>query len=604
MSADRIDSVRALINGVRFVFQPVINARTGAIVATELLARPVAGDLRVLFRAAARQRRLADLDIALATTALGAAAEHDTRLPLHINMFAGTITESTSALEQLRTQVRATGRHETDITLEIGPPFARLRTDQVLAGAQNLRSAGFRLALDGVGAGDVPLTVLTELAPEFAKLDGTVVDGLPDNAGHTATLEALAHLCHSVETDLVAEGVESDRQLTALRRNGVRLVQGNLLAPTARRAPSARTVPGVAAEVTDPRAPSVRTLAAGPRVSEFLSPATTLSSSVTADDVRAVLADQPETSGVVLVDNQNIPQWTVDRNRFLLAVTGPYGHALHAKRPASRLADEPRVVTTATTAIEALGLVTSSTQNRMYDDAVVVDESGRCLGVVRAGDLIRGMAELKVEQAAALNPLTRLPGSDTVARDVTRRIAAGEVFTVNWLDVDGFKAVNDEVGFSAGDELIRTLGRGLTDAATAFDSVCVGHVGGDDFLLVSDIDELVRLSERVLDPPRHIGAVDVSLSLATVVCTPSTVTSYDQASQRLAPLKNEAKSLSGSSWVLARPGSDHVDVLRGTPNNSSGVPQQSGTRHLDGGSHGALRTAKAAEAGADTPAPE
>src|SRR5690606_38813584 len=66
-------------------------------------------------------------------------------------------------------------------------------------------------------------------------------------------------------------------------------------------------------------------------------PATTLPHDVTAEKVREVLADHPEVNGVVLVDSRNRPQWTIDRNRFLLAVTGPYGHALHAHRPASRL---------------------------------------------------------------------------------------------------------------------------------------------------------------------------------------------------------------------------------------------------------------------------
>src|SRR5690606_32401553 len=308
-----------------------------------------------------------------------------------------------------------------------------------------------------------------------------------------ALVEAVRHICESTESQLVAEGVENEGQLNALRRNGVRLVQGNLLAPANRRPPKKLVIPGVAAEITEPQAAPVSTLATGPRVTEFLSPATTLPHDVTAEKVREVLADHPEVNGVVLVDSRNRPQWTIDRNRFLLAVPGPYGHALHAHRPASRLADEPRVVTTATTAMEALSLITSSDQSRMYDDAVVVDETGRCLGAVRAGDLIRGMAELKVEEAAALNPLTRLPGSDAIARDVTRRISAGDVFAVSWLDVDKFKKVNDTAGFSAGDDLIRSVGRSLTDAAAKLRSVQVGHVGGDDFLVVAAPEELDRL---------------------------------------------------------------------------------------------------------------
>jgi GGDEF domain-containing protein len=193
----------------------------------------------------------------------------------------------------------------------------------------------------------------------------------------------------------------------------------------------------------------------------------------------------------------------------------------------------------------------------------VVDETGRCLGSVRASHLIRGMAELKVEEAAALNPLTRLPGSDAIARDVARRLAADEIFAVSWLDIDGFKTVNDTAGFSAGDDLIRSIGRSLTDAAAALSSVQVGHVGGDDFLIVADLDDLVPLSEMLLDPPRVSAGITISLSLATLVCTPSTVTRYDEVSRLLAPLKRHAKSLRGSSWVMSRPGTNRLDVLRG-----------------------------------------
>ncbi|GAA0553911.1 hypothetical protein GCM10009533_59890 [Saccharopolyspora spinosporotrichia] len=48
----------------------------------------------------------------------------------------------------------------------------------------------------------------------------------------------------------------------------------------------------------------------------------------------------------MLVDEDGRPQQTITRNRFLLGVAGPYGHALHVRKPAARLADEPRVLTT------------------------------------------------------------------------------------------------------------------------------------------------------------------------------------------------------------------------------------------------------------------
>jgi diguanylate cyclase (GGDEF)-like protein len=575
MSADRLGSVFALVEDVRFAYQPLINVTTGGVMAVEALARPSGMSVHQLFSEAARQRRLPEVDVELAIAAVQATASQEPRLPLHLNLFGGTVAYSLPDLGALREAVHEVGRREHEITLEISPPLSRLPAEKLVSGVEELRDQGFQIALDGVGDGDVPMTLLGDLAPDAFKIDRGVVRGLADDRKRTALLEALRHVAEASGSSLIAEGVESERELHALRRNGVRLVQGDLLSPPAFRAPANLTVPGVATEVTDPRGQVVTTSATGPRVTEFLAPATMLSADATADHVREVLADHPDVSSVVLVDDENRPQWTIDRNRFLVAVTGPYGHALHATRPAARLADEPRLVTTATTAFEALELVTGSDQYRTYDDAIVVDDAEHCLGMVRASDLIRGVAELKVEQAATLNPLTRLPGSDAVERDVARRIADDEVFAVSWLDIDNFKGVNDRAGFSAGDELIRSVGRSLTDAAASLGSLCVGHVGGDDFLLVADLDDLPAVAETVLDPPRRVEDVAATLSLATVVCTPSVVSGYDEVSRSLAPLKKVAKELTGSSWVLSRPDLENPEILRGRRVEAPGIPAQS-----------------------------
>jgi hypothetical protein len=94
---------------------------------------------------------------------------------------------------------------------------------------------------------------------------------------------------------------------------------------------------------------------------------------------------------VILVDEYQRPRSSVDRSRFLLSIAGPYGHALHAKRPAHRLADPPRVVPRTTPAIAAMHLAGRDAA-RVYDDLVVVDEVGRCMDIVHVGDLIRHAA--------------------------------------------------------------------------------------------------------------------------------------------------------------------------------------------------------------------
>ncbi len=548
----------ALLDDVRFAFQPLFNLNTGGVVAVEALARPHDGSVQDLLQAAFRAGLLVNADVGLACRAVRAAADFDLMLPLHVNLLAITIADKPEVMAPLYGALRDARRSPDSIVIEVGEPYSRAHRGRLAGGMQTLRNNGFRIALDCVGGGDVPLGLLTSASPDYIKLDREIVRSLPGDAARGALVRSLVHLGEYTGGQVVAEGVETEAELTYLRKLGVGHAQGKFLAPPQRRpAVNARIAPETVTQTGEIR----RTT--GPRVTDFLHPATTLPVDATSDEVREVLATQPSITGVVLVDDEGRPKWSVDRNRFLLAVTGPYGHALHAKREAARLADKPHIIGTEASALDLLDLVAGANRERTNDDLIVVDHNERCMGVVRVADVVRGVAELKVEQAAALSPLTRLPGSDAVAKEVERRIEAGEIFAISWLDVDGFKLVNDSVGFAAGDDLIREIGQGLADLANAFPGVHVGHVGGDDFLLLAGLDETVPLSARLLDKPYTAEGRHVTLSLATLICAPGSVGSYREVSRLLAPVKEHAKSLAGSSWVMGRPGSDRRDVLRG-----------------------------------------
>ncbi|ASO20011.1 diguanylate cyclase (GGDEF)-like protein [Actinoalloteichus hoggarensis] len=549
---------------VRFAFQPLVNLATGGIVALEALPRPHGGEMRELFRQAVAARRLTELDVELAVGAASAAAAGGTRLPLHLNVLAGTVAYDQERFDQLDAALAEGGRPTHQVTLEVGAPFYRLDHEALLQGLARLRDRGYRLALDGLGQGDASLQLVTAGAVDMLKLDATLTVDLATVPQRADFLESMALFAERSGVQLVAQGVENEDQLTRLRAGGIALVQGDLIAPASRRPMSQLAVTSVLSELSQIQAPRIAARSAGPRITDFLQPAVPLPTTATAEEVRVVFADHPDSTSVVLLDATGRPHRLVDRNRFLLAVTGPYGHALHARREALRLAEEPKLVGTHNTVVEALDLVADSGPDQMYVDLVVVDEAGRCLGVVRAGDLFRGVAELKVEQAATLNPLTRLPGTDTVAAEIDQRLLDGDAFTVSWLDIDGFKGVNDTVGFAAGDELIRSLGRHLTDLAAGMPGVLVGHVGGDDFLVVCDLDQLMPLGAEVLDARRQAEDVTVSVSLASLVCAPGTVADHYDASRRLSPLKARAKRLLGTSWVVGRSTSDQVDELRGT----------------------------------------
>ncbi|GAA3863037.1 GGDEF domain-containing protein [Streptomyces lacrimifluminis] len=528
-------------DALRFAFQPVVNLTTGGVAALEILARPESGDIL------AWARRDPELDGRLAALAVRAAAGRETLLPFHVNVFAGTLADL-GGLAALYEAVREAGRLPWEVTVDVGPPFTHVPQRALLEAVSALREQGFRISADGVGDGDVPLRLLTDLAPDLVKLDASLL-------ARPAAVRAMRTLCEQLGALLSVEGVETELQCAGAVSAGAQLAQGVLFAPPARLPVVDVFVPPVSPGTDGTPRP-------GPSVRQFVRPGALLPATAPAGRVRALLTASPDVSGVVLVDEGGVPVRSVDRSRFMLSMSGRYGHALYADRPAANLGDAPRTVAVDATAWEVLDVVADGDRDRTSDDVAVVDRSGRCVGVVRPADLVRALAENRVEEAAGLNPLTRLPGSDVITWEVDQRIADGRAFALSWLDVDHFKRVNDGAGFAAGDELIRSVGRALSHAASG--DTRVGHIGGDGFLVLADPEGLDPLASAVLDAFWSAGGHAVTLSLATVLCAPGSVMDHRQAAACLAPLKQAAKSLDGASWVLGRAGLPGHEIRRGS----------------------------------------
>ena len=533
-----------------FAFQSLYSLHTGQAVAVEALAVPAEVAVGKILMAARAAGRLVEADVELAVRAVLAESPQATLLPLHINVTAVTVATA-GAFEPLLCTLSHVARRPREIVLEIGAPFEDVADEALLSGMLRLRSLGFRLAFDGLGASDLSWNMLARAPVELAKIDTSLVRRAPAEVSTVAFLESLVSFAARRDLRLVAGDIETDAQLAAVQRLGIRLVQGRLFAD---RRPSRAALPTAAPDV----APAFTV----PRMQDLLRPAATLPATATCEEVRSALA-RPDTPGTAVgLDDRGCPEWTMDRDRFLLAVTGPYGHALHASRPAARLADKPRTVPAELGALQLLSGVARGAYPPGEDTLVVVDDLGRYQGLVLVAEVVHALAALEIEQAAAVNPLTRLPGTDAVAGEIERRLATREPFVAAWLDVDSFKQVNDTAGLAIGDDLIRALGRALTELAGGLPKVRVAHVGGDDFLIVCGVEETTALADRMLERQWRAGTIPVTVSLASLICTAGVVGSYREAARLLAPLKKRAKAVPGSSWVNGWAGREDARILR------------------------------------------
>jgi diguanylate cyclase (GGDEF)-like protein len=90
---------------------------------------------------------------------------------------------------------------------------------------------------------------------------------------------------------------------------------------------------------------------------------------------------------------------------------------------------------------------------------------------------------MQVDAARYANPLTMLPGNVPIDEHMERLLEAGVSFAVAYCDLNDFKAFNDAYGYRRGDEMIKLTARTLTAVC---DQRCdfIGHIGGDDFILL------------------------------------------------------------------------------------------------------------------------
>ena len=115
---------------------------------------------------------------------------------------------------------------------------------------------------------------------------------------------------------------------------------------------------------------------------------------------------------------------------------------------------------------------------------------------VRIQSLIR-----RIRLSRASNPLTGLPGNLAIEHELNQRLARNEILACAYLDIDNFKAFNDYYGFEKGDECIGLVAEVLIEAVEARgDSVdFLGHIGGDDFILITEVARLETILEFVVE---------------------------------------------------------------------------------------------------------
>jgi EAL domain-containing protein (putative c-di-GMP-specific phosphodiesterase class I) len=217
-------------------FQPIVEARSGALFGVEALMRssePSIPSAASLLEVATQLKRLPILGRRVRSLAGAAIAARGDIPSLFVNLHPEDLLDvhlidESAALTQIASRV----------VLEVTEREALVTTPALISRLERIRELGFRIAVDDIGAGYSGLTSFTDLMPEIVKLDMALVRSIHVSTVKQRTVGALCALCHEMGTLVVGEGVETADERDCLVSIGCDLLQGYLIARPSSELPS------------------------------------------------------------------------------------------------------------------------------------------------------------------------------------------------------------------------------------------------------------------------------------------------------------------------------------------------------------------------------
>jgi len=491
-------------------FQPIVELRSGTVMGHESLIRgPVDSALRApdaLFQAARAENLTVELEKACLRQGLRSWAAQAQATRLFLNLSARTIVDMFNrlSLSGVLQSLAAAEVSPSALVIEITEHEHIADLPQLIEVASALRSQGLRFALDDFGDGRSSLRLWAELRPEIVKIDKYFIHGLQDQAVKVQTLKGLTRFAETFGTVLVAEGIETESELQVVRDLGIELGQGYFLGrpdavPALEILPRAQEV--IASAVIAVLPEMTRAASADFTVERLVIKVPALGLTALVDDVAKTFADDPSLRGLALVDDER-PVGLLSRQAFVDRYARPYFKELYGRKPALPFANTTPLLLDRHTGLDAMTAVLTSSDQRYLTEGFIVTEGGRFLGLGTGEQLVRVVTEARIEAARHANPLTFLPGNIPISEHIDRLLVSGGSFVACYADLNDFKPYNDHYGYWRGDEMIRLVARTLASQCDPRRDF-IGHVGGDDFVVLFQSDDWLDRCERIVTMFNH-----------------------------------------------------------------------------------------------------
>lgn len=475
------------------LLQPIVNLKTSQAIGYEALSRgkqnqPLQRPDQ-FFQAAYQFDRLTELEMLCIRTAVSRFTKLGLSGRLFVNISPKTLLNIADQLPVLVRQLLSTSITPDRLVIEISERYHIAQTEQLLKVLAELKGHGFQIAIDDLGAGYSGLKFWSEVQPDFVKIDRHFIDRIDQDRIKQAFVASVLHLCEQLTCEVIAEGIERQGEARLLEDMGVTICQGYLFGrpqsvpqvqhssepnrTVARNRDAIRQHIGILSQTQQPMKPNELLLTAEQRFH---------------NDVHLM--------SIPVVENGK-PVGILHRQRLLEVFAGPYGRPLYEKKSINNIMQSDPLIVDEAMPLDAVSALITDDDDYYLRQHLLITRNGSYIGMVNTKSLLKSITEAQIQRARYANPLTDLPGNVPIDEQVDSLISQHETFTLLYLDLNHFKPYNDVFGYQKGDRLLRWTGHMLQGVCPS--DVFIGHIGGDDFVLIARTEAVNELCLNILN---------------------------------------------------------------------------------------------------------
>lgn len=481
-------------------FQPIVDVNTHQVYAVEALTRgpeqsPLFSPLS-LFGTANDFDCLEEMDWLARQIAIAnykkMEAIHQNRAKLFLNVTVNLLQRTRQTGRTLQC-LKEMGLSPEQVVIELTELQPVEDYEQFLNSIRHYREMGFMVAVDDLGSGYNGLRIWSEVKPDFVKIDRHFIQDIDRYSEKQNFLEVMVTLSKKMGTKIIAEGIETQEELAFLESLSVDYVQGFLLA---RPQPQIVMQPKYQWQYKNSMNGGIEFEES---VGSLVEPCMTVAADFSAAELGKVFLQNSKIEWVVVLDTQSKPIGMIYREQFISSLAKPFVRELYTRKVVADVMDkEPYILDESTSLIAASHHFTSEQGRKRNAFIIREDKTGVFKGVASFMSLLKAMTNLQIQSAQYANPLSGLPGNKPIQKTIQKYLSGDKIFVVIYVDVDNFKPFNDYYSFDEGDRVIVEIARILTELSSQY-SGFVGHIGGDDFVLIMEADrDYEGLCEQLL----------------------------------------------------------------------------------------------------------